>query len=92
MVKTAVATPLLFVLGDEVLKLAVTSLWFVVGVARVSVRPETRFPFKSVTVKVIVVVSATAAEESVTLDVPVIAMLPSPKVTVALTKEPPIDA
>jgi len=88
-VKTEVVTPLLFVLGDELLKLAVTSLLFVEGVSRVRVSPETASPFKSVTVKVIVVVSLTTVLPSATFSVPEIAMLPSPNVTVVLADSEP---
>ncbi len=91
-VRTAVATPLLFVLGAEVLKLAVTLLWFVVGVARVRVTPETRFVFVSLTVNVMVVVSATEGESSDTLPVPEIVILPNPNVTDVLSVVVPIEA
>ena len=91
-VKTEVATPLLFVDGDELLKLAVTVLSFVVGVPRVIVRPAMASPFISVAVKVIVVVSVTAVLPSATSPVPEIAMLPSPNVTVVLADKVPAVA
>lgn len=91
-VRTAVATPLLFVLGAEVLKLAVTSLWFVVGVARVRVTPEARSPFISLTVNVMVVFSDTESELSDTLPVPEIVILPNLNVTDVLTVVVPIEA
>jgi len=81
--KIEVATPLLFVFGEEVDQDAVPLVD--VGVARVSTTPLIAVPFTSVTVKVIV------AGDPVGV-VPVITMVPCPNVTVVLADKVPAVA
>ena len=84
-----VATPLLFVFGDESDQLAVPLSD--VGLASVTSRPLRALPFISVTVKVISVATpAPAAWDPI--PVPEITMLPCPNVTVVLAVKVPAVA
>lgn len=91
-VKNEVATPLLFVFGDESDQLAVTPLLLDIGVARVTSIPEIAVPFTSVTVKEILVDSEAPASESVTSPVPETEILPREKVAVVLAEKEPAVA